>query len=309
MSFWQTVTIAGVGLAILLYVTHLLLARFNKKSLSLSFALSHIIFIAVCSAIYFPGEKDAQHQLFWLLPAIFDLPISFIYPILSMGNMVNLALVFAILGTVQYAIIGWGIDVLLAKNKRQFFPTKRYVMPLLALIFIASFLAYRNISYIQLPDSEKSKIELSNAQTEKNRFYALNDAAKTHFEAKEYERAAQYATELLNLAQKYPNNWNYGNAIYDSHMVLGRVALLNNDIETAKDHLFLAVKTPGSPQLDSFGPNMSLANDLLEKGYQEPVIEFLNQCKRFWYDHKKVDEWVKEIKNDQIPDFGANLVY
>lgn len=46
-----------------------------------------------------------------------------------------LAVAFATLGAVQYAITGWVVDLLLSKNKRQFFPTKRYVIPLLVLIF------------------------------------------------------------------------------------------------------------------------------------------------------------------------------
>lgn len=309
MNFGTAIIVTGLGLAVVISIVYQLLSRAHKKSFSLSFAISHLVIIAVLSAIYFPGEKDAQHQLFWILPGFFDLPISYIYPLLAMGNMVNLALSFAILGTTQYAIIGWVIDILRSKNKKELFPTKRYVLPLATILLLTVLIGYKNISYINLPASEKSKIELSNAKTEKNRFYALNDAAKTHFEGKEYEKAKQYATELYELAQKYPKDWNYGNAIYDSQMVLGRIALLDNDTEKAIEHLFLAAKTPGSPQLDSFGPNMSLAKDLLEKGQNEPVIEFLIQCKRFWYRQDQVDKWVQEIKTGNVPDFGANLVY
>jgi hypothetical protein len=257
----------------------------------------------------FPGEKDAQHQFFWLIPTILDLPSSFFFPVLAMGNMVVLALTFATLGTLQYAIIGWVIDLALTKKKKQLIPNKKILIPLLALVVTWSVIGYRNYTHINLPESVKAEIELNNADSEIHRFYALNDAAKTSFNAKEYEKAKKYAIELSMLAEKYPNDWNYGNAVYDAHVVLGRLALLENDIETAKEELFLAVGTPGSPQLDSFGPNMTLARDLIEQGQTETVIHFLIKCKRFWYNHQKVDEWIKAIESGEMPDFRANLLY
>jgi hypothetical protein len=261
------------------------------------------------SVIYFAGEKDAQHQLFWILPAMFDLPVSFFYPILAFGNMIVLAIVFATLGTVQYALFGWCIDLIISKNRKEFRPTKRIVIPLFVFLCFVGIWAFKNYSYTRLPDNEKAEIELKNAKDEQTRFYALNDAAKTSFGAKDYKKSEQYANELLNLAKKYPKDWNYGNAYYDAHMVLGRLALLNNDMKAAKEHLSLSASTPGSPQLDSFGPNLSLANDLLEKGQKDAVIEFLIQCKRFWMHQEQVDNWVREIKEGKTPDFGANLLY
>lgn len=309
MSFESAIVSATLGLITLIAVVTYLLFRFNQKKYSLSLAISHLIFIIIMSAIYFPGEKDAQHQLFWILPGLLDLPISLIYPLLSFGNMIVLAIVFATLGTVQYALIGWVVDLIISKNRKELLPTKRFVFPLLIFLCFIGMWAFKNYTYTRLPDNEKAEIELKNAKDEQTRFYALNDAAKKSFEAKDYKKAEQYSNELLNLAKKYPKDWNYGNAIYDSHMVLGRLALLSNDVKTAKEHLFQSVATPGSPQLDSFGPNMSLAKDLLEKGQKEPVIEFLNQCKQFWMEKEQVDDWISEIKADKIPNFGANLVY
>lgn len=309
MSFWPLVIIAGIGLAILILIAHLIMGRYFQRRFWKSFTISHFLFVLILSVIYFPGEKDAQHQLFWLIPTVLDLPSSFLFPVLAMGNMIVLALAFATIGTLQYAIIGWVIDIALTKQKKQLIPNKKILISLLALVVAWSVLGYRNYSYINLPESTKAEIELNNADSEIHRFYALNDAAKTSFNAKEYEKAKKYATELSTLAEKYPNDWNYGNAVYDAHVVLGRLALLDNNIETANEELLLAVKTPGSPQLDSFGPNMTLARDLIEKGQREPVIQFLVECKRFWYDHQKVDEWIKVIKSGEIPDFRANLLY
>jgi hypothetical protein len=74
--------------------------------------------------------------------------------------------------------------------------------------------------------------------------------------------------------------------------------------------LIAAGKTPGSPQLNSFGPNMALAKDLLEKSETEIVFEYFELCSKFWKDRRgQLEQWTKEIKNGHVPDFGANLVY
>ena len=53
----------------------------------------------------------------------------------------------------------------------------------------------------------------------------MDDAAKESFEVGNIEDARKYAKELLTLAQKFQNDWNYGNAIQDGNLVLGRIAL------------------------------------------------------------------------------------
>ena len=66
-------------------------------------------------------------------------------------------------------------------------------------------------------------------------------------------------------AQKIKSDWNYGNALHKGNIVLGRIALERGDIAGAKEHLLAAGQTPGSPQVGSFGPNTTLAKELLEK--------------------------------------------
>jgi tetratricopeptide (TPR) repeat protein len=152
--------------------------------------------------------------------------------------------------------------------------------------------------------------ELATAPTERNRFYALDDAAKQSFEVGKIEDAREYATELLTLAQKFKGDWNYGNAVQDGNLVLGRIALHEGRMEEAKQYLLEAGKSPGSPQMNSFGPNMSLAQDLLEKGERETVLQYFELCRKFWkMDYGKLDQWSREVKSGKIPDFGANLVY
>ena len=106
---------------------------------------------------------------------------------------------------------------------------------------------------------------LNKAKNEEERFYELGDAAKEAYSEEKYTDAKKYADELSALVPKFKGNWNYGNAIQDYNLILGRIALREGRIGKAKDYLIEAGKSPGSPQMDTFGPNMSLAKDLLEK--------------------------------------------
>ena len=150
--------------------------------------------------------------------------------------------------------------------------------------------------------------KLAKAKTDQERFYALNDAAKQSFVLGKTEDARTYASNLLALLPKFPNDWNYGNAVQDANLVLGRIAVQEGRIEDAKRHLLEAGKSPGSPQMNSFGPNMSLAKDLLEKGERQVVLDYFALCRKFW-NQGRLDEWSQQVKEGKIPDFGANLSY
>jgi len=166
------------------------------------------------------------------------------------------------------------------------------------------------------PDTPQDRIdratrgtrELAAARTEEQRFYALGDAAKESFVAGRIDEARSHADELMALIPKFKGNWNYGNAIQDAHVVLGRIAVSEGRFDDAKRHLLAAGRSPGSPQMDSFGPNLSLAKDLLEKGERETVLEYFELCRRFW-DDGKLDRWRREVQSGKVPAFGGNLVY
>lgn len=157
---------------------------------------------------------------------------------------------------------------------------------------------------------DRAEGELSAAGSDVDRFYALNDAAKSSIELGKTEDASKYAEELLDLVTKFEDNWNYGNAVHDGNMVLGRVAVKEGRIDDAKEFLIKAGETPGSPQLDSFGPNMSLAKDLIEEGETKVVLEYFELCRKFWdMGSGDLDRWSKKVEAGKVPDFGANLVY
>jgi tetratricopeptide (TPR) repeat protein len=143
-----------------------------------------------------------------------------------------------------------------------------------------------------------------------HRFYELKDLAFSAFEAGEIAKAQQYASELLQAAPEFKHDWNYGNARHNGNIILGRIALRRDDIAGAKEHLLAAGQTPGSPQLNSFGPNMILAKELLEKNERDVVLAYLESCEKFWkMDRGKLQSWIAAIKGGGTPDFGANLLY
>jgi tetratricopeptide (TPR) repeat protein len=143
-----------------------------------------------------------------------------------------------------------------------------------------------------------------------DRFNELGHVADEAYEAGDFAKAEQYASEVLQLAPQFKNDWNYGNALHMGNIVLGRVALQRGDVSGAKQYLLAAGATPGSPQLDSFGPNMTLAKELLEKGERDTVLAYLQSCSKFWeMGDGQLQAWAATVKGGGIPDFGANLVY
>jgi hypothetical protein len=139
--------------------------------------------------------------------------------------------------------------------------------------------------------------------------YLLIALAKSAFEAGEIEQAGSWAVQLLSQGNADSKDWNYGNAIHQGHIILGRIALLSGNLGEAKEHLIAAGDTPGSPQLNSFGPNMTLAKELLEKGERDAVIRYFQLCANFWKKHSELDGWTATVRGGGIPNFGAHLAY
>ncbi|HEX4438550.1 MAG TPA: hypothetical protein VH854_00675 [Thermoanaerobaculia bacterium] len=156
----------------------------------------------------------------------------------------------------------------------------------------------------------KADAELAAAKGEYARWVSLDAAALLNAEAGSAEKAKAYADESLSLAPRYARDWNYGNAIHKSHIAYGLLALREGDVRRAGEELVSAGDTPGSPQLDSFGPNMVLARRLAEKGERDAVVRYLDRCRKFWsMDRGRLDSWKSQIAAGVVPDFGANVYY
>ena len=158
----------------------------------------------------------------------------------------------------------------------------------------------------ELSDLEQDSISMSAPQ----RYHVLPRLAKTAWAAGAIEKARNYAQELLGNAEQYRSDARYGNAIHDGNMVLGLLALDRADSGQAGRLLVQSGKTPGSPELNSFGPNMTLANALLQKGEKDVVLEYFALCRNFWkMGSAKLDEWSATVRGGGIPSFRGNLLY
>jgi len=152
--------------------------------------------------------------------------------------------------------------------------------------------------------------DLRLAKNTEERFYALNRAAKNALKAGQTAAAKNFAEELEKLTPQFKDNWNYGNAIQDANLVLGRLALAAGNLDEAKQRLLASAKSKGSPQMNTFGPNMSLAKELLAKGEKETVLAYFELCGKFWaMGTDRLKAWTEIVNKGGTPDFGPNLLY
>jgi tetratricopeptide (TPR) repeat protein len=150
--------------------------------------------------------------------------------------------------------------------------------------------------------------KFESATTDADRFYALPDAAMAAYHLERYPLAADLAAKSLEMSASFRNDWNYGNAIHAGRTVLGLLALRQGNSQLAVQELHKAGATPGSPQLDSFGPTMQLAKALLRAGESKAVLAYLEQCRVFW----KMGEpwltiWEERIRAGGVPNFFMHL--
>lgn len=144
------------------------------------------------------------------------------------------------------------------------------------------------------------------------RFHTLGGLIFEQYRSRNFLKVFQLVDEYLKLANKYKDDWNYGNAIHQSYTYLGLLSIDQNKISRAKEYLIKAGSTPGSPQLNNFGPNMLLAEKLLRLNQVDVVLEYIDICKSFWcffFRITKTIKWKWLIKNGKVPNFGASLSY
>jgi hypothetical protein len=135
-----------------------------------------------------------------------------------------------------------------------------------------------------------------------SRFYGLEQNIESAYLAGNDDQVKSLATEYLELSSTYRCNWNFGNAVHDANRYLGLVSLRNGHAEQAAAFLELSGKTPGSPQLDSFGPDLDLADRLLKRGQIKPVEQYLKDIRVFWkHGDGQIDRWLAAIARGERP--------
>ena len=146
----------------------------------------------------------------------------------------------------------------------------------------------------------------------------LDDAlARASLELGDTAKAKELATKQL-VANTDTKSWNYGNIIHEANCTLGRAALRDGDKKAAADFLKKAGATPGSPQLNSFGPDWTLASEMVQAGETQAVLDYFDLVEKFWVSWKnpksssakladmheaKLKQWREEVRAGKVPDF------
>ena len=160
----------------------------------------------------------------------------------------------------------------------------------------------------------------------------LRKLAIQSLESGDTKAATKYAAEWMTKntnAQAYY----YGDWLHDGTQIMGLAALKEGRLDEAKNYLLKAGATPGSPRLNSSGPSMVLAQQLLEKDEKEVVIQYLDLVAKFWAhasegylrkaeektpgaaaflvqlhkDHQKqIDLWKVQIRDGKKPKLNAS---
>ena len=157
--------------------------------------------------------------------------------------------------------------------------------------------------------------ELQQPIRDSRKLFLLTILAPAALAAKDFTKARNYANELMALGQSLQNSPGfgpsfYGDATHVGNIVLGQIALQDGDLRSAKEHLFAAARIPGSPTLNSFGPDMKLAEELIEKREPDAATAYFDLCAKFWVnDQGKLQQWKDAVTRGSMPNFGPNLGY
>jgi hypothetical protein len=148
----------------------------------------------------------------------------------------------------------------------------------------------------------------------------LAGVAKAALEAGLADEAKSYAEQALALAAEdrfrnaRPVTFEIaaeGDAVAIGNLVMGRLALLEGDVKAAESYLLLSGQIRAG-QAEFWGPNMTLALELIKLHRTESVLQHLEECRTFWRNddqYGKLDLWIAQVRDGKLPDFGANLLY
>jgi len=145
------------------------------------------------------------------------------------------------------------------------------------------------------------------------RWLILLGVANIAFEAEDLNKVRTLTTMMLGppgstvSAKSIPNVLEIPHKVY---LFLGRLALRGGQIDLAKDYLLRASAYLRDSFLQTGGPSMILAKELLALGEREAVIEYLRRCSTSWEttDHR-AEQWIYILEQGGTPDFGNNLLW
>jgi hypothetical protein len=124
------------------------------------------------------------------------------------------------------------------------------------------------------------------------------EMAAAAFKIGDYPAAAQLAKVHLQSSDR--------NATQRANTLLGRVALLTDDLAGGKQYLLDSSKPEAARDVSISGPTMVLAKELLEKGERDVVVQYLENCVLLWpRGEGTLRNWIADIQRGKTPNFGT----
>ncbi len=139
------------------------------------------------------------------------------------------------------------------------------------------------------------------------RFLALLSMPEVALQARELDKARDYAAELLAAAPIQEHSFSQIWADRQANMVLGWLALSRGDLSEARVRLFGARTPEGSYLMNAFcfmDPLMKLVRWMLDLGHHEVVLEYLRRKEELVPGFRdRFVKWAGEIEQGRKPDF------
>ncbi len=143
-----------------------------------------------------------------------------------------------------------------------------------------------------------------------NEFIQLGYRLLRAYARRDYLAVNSIAQDYLTAAEANRYSANYGTALHQANTMLGLVELQQGHLDRAGYYLLNSARTPGSPQIKAFGPNMLLASRLLEAGQRSCVLRYLEECRSLWkMSFGTLWKWRRQVARGARPNFGYNLSY
>ena len=150
-------------------------------------------------------------------------------------------------------------------------------------------------------------------------FYDLARESSSAYSSGDLLKAKKLSQRYLIAAERFPCDWNHGNAVHNANAILGLIALQEGQHAVSVQHLLAAGRSRGSPQLNTFGPSLLLAKRLAEAGEFDVVAAYILSIRRFWEakdltvlgligfpDPQPMSTWLETLASGRSPNFGFN---
>jgi len=136
------------------------------------------------------------------------------------------------------------------------------------------------------------------------RFNVAKQYAMALYLNQDIDKAKEVANKAIHGMEYCDSAFECGGEKHLLNILLGRIAFQQGDISNSIGYLMKSTETPGSPIMDIYGPDLTLARELLRKGRKSAVVRYLKQCRNIWkYNNGKLDLIIKVVEGGgEIPD-------